>query len=98
MDQKITIDWDRIVEALSDPVVGGTVAGLAALYTLGFCALFGRAGFHWSLGLLMLVPAVNVPLFAVLAFLPWPKGRELRKLRKLETGVARVKERYQRAA
>ncbi len=74
-------------------------AGLTALvFTLACCRIFSRAGFHGALGLLMFVPGVNVVMFFVLAFAPWPAGRELRRLRKLERGVHRADDRYSRAA
>lgn len=93
-----TITWSQFTEWLSDPLIGGIAGGLALLYVLGFCSAFARAGFHWSLGLLMSIPGVNVILFALLAFGPWPNGRELRSLRKLESEVSRAKSRHGHAA
>lgn len=98
MNEEPSITWSQFTNLMSDPVVGGVCAGVALFYTLGFCTVFGRAGFHWSLGLLMLIPGLNVILFGLLAFGPWPNGRELRSLRKLENEVSRAKSRHGHAA
>ncbi|MCA8980002.1 MAG: hypothetical protein H6831_02570 [Planctomycetes bacterium] len=98
MNQDATITWSQITEQLSDPVVGGVCGGLALLYLLGFTSIFARAGFHWSLGLLMLIPGLNAILFGLLAFGPWPNGRELKSLRRLESEVSRAKNRFGNAA
>ena len=46
--------------------------GLHVLYVVAFCKIFGKAGYNWALGLLMLIPIVSffVPLY--LAFAKWP--------------------------
>jgi len=93
-----TITWSQFTEWLSDPVVGGIVGGLALVYVLGFCSIFARAGFHWALGTLMLIPGVNVILFLLVAFGSWPNSRELKSLRKLETAVTEAEARHRRAA
>jgi len=71
------------------PVIWGILAGLAALAVLVlvvikiviFCKIFAKAGYCWALGLLMLVPIVNVVMLFVLAFAQWPVERELQQLR-----------------
>jgi len=93
-----SITWPQVTEWLSDPVVGGVVAGLALIYVAGFCSIFTRAGFHWALGTLMLIPGVNLILFLLVAFGAWPNGRELRSLRKLESAVTEAETRHRRAA
>lgn len=98
MNESTSISWSQFTEWLSDPVIGGIVGGLALVYMLGFCSIFARAGFHWALGTLMLIPGVNVILFLLVSFGSWPNSRELRSLRKLETAVTEAENRHRRAA
>ena len=42
------------------------------LYVIAFCKIFGKAGYHWALGLLMLVPIANLVMPLYLAFGQWP--------------------------
>jgi hypothetical protein len=46
-----------------------------------FCKIFSKAGYHWALGLLMLVPIANIIMPFVLAFGDGPVHKELRLLR-----------------
>jgi len=46
-----------------------------------FCKIFSKAGYCWALGLLMLVPIVNIIMHFVLAFGDWPIQKELRLLK-----------------
>ncbi|MHC4148793.1 MAG: hypothetical protein ACYSR5_04840 [Planctomycetota bacterium] len=46
-----------------------------------FCSIFAKAGYHWALGLLMLVPIACIIMPFILAFGRWPIQRELRQLR-----------------
>jgi hypothetical protein len=46
-----------------------------------FCRIFSKAGYHWALGLLMLVPIACIIMPFVLAFGQWPIYRELQQLR-----------------
>ncbi len=43
-----------------------------------WCRIFHKAGFPWPLGLLMLIPLVNVVMIVVLAFCKWPVQKELK--------------------
>ena len=71
------------------PIILMVVIGLAIfmglvislIQVLVFCKLFGKAGYHWALGLLILVPLANIILPFFLAFADWPVRRELRVLR-----------------
>jgi len=45
------------------------------------CRIFSKAGFSWAMGLLMLVPLVNMFVPFILAFSDWPVQRELRTLK-----------------
>ena len=53
----------------------------AAIAALIWCKLFSKAGFHWALGLLLLVPIANIVVPFFLAFGDWPIQKELRQLR-----------------
>jgi hypothetical protein len=65
------------------------VGGLAVLLSLGvivltilvYCKIFAKAGFPWALGLLQLLPVVNLVMLIYLAFAEWPVQRELRQLK-----------------
>ena len=46
-----------------------------------FCKIFSKAGYHWALGLLMLVPIACIIMPFVLAFGRWPIYKELEQLR-----------------
>ena len=44
--------------------------------------IFSKAGFHWALGLLMMLPIANLIMLLILAFSTWPIQRELEVLRR----------------
>jgi len=46
------------------------------------CKIFSKAGYHWALGLLMLVPIACIIMPFVLAFGRWPTLAELDRLRR----------------
>ena len=46
-----------------------------------YCKIAAKMGYSWALGLLTIVPIVNLVLFIYLAFADWPIHRELRQLR-----------------
>lgn len=48
---------------------------------LVFCKIFSKAGYSWALGLLMLLPFVDVIMVLFLAFADWPVCREIRSLK-----------------
>ncbi len=65
--------------------------GLLVLASIGvtiliYCRIFTKAGFPWALGLLQLVPVLNLVMRIYLAFADWPVQRELRQL-KQHTGA-----------
>ena len=47
------------------------------------CMICHKAGYPWTLGLLVLVPIANIVLVFVLAFADWPVRRELRQLKQM---------------
>ena len=46
-----------------------------------YCKIFSKAGYHWAMGLIALVPLGNLILLLILAFGQWPIHRELEALR-----------------
>ena len=46
-----------------------------------YCKIFSKAGYCWALGLLTLVPIVNVIMLCILGIGDWPVLRELRRLK-----------------
>ncbi len=47
-----------------------------------FCRIFSKAGFHWALGFLTLIPSVGVLVaLLILAFGQWPVHQELKSLK-----------------
>jgi hypothetical protein len=42
--------------------------------------IFAKAGYHWAMGLLMIVPIANIIMPFVLAFGKWPIQKELEQL------------------
>ena len=53
-----------------------------------FCKIFYKAGYSWALGLLILVPVVNIIMYFVLAFADWPVEKEIRLLKKQQVKPA----------
>lgn len=44
-------------------------------YVWPACRICSKAGFPWPLGLLALIPGINLVLLCVLAFVEWPIHR-----------------------
>lgn len=86
--------WKDVYAWAAEPPHAIALGAVAALWALAWWVIFARAGFIGALGLLMLVPGLNLLLFLLLAFGGWPATRELRSLRRLETAVARAEDRY----
>lgn len=52
------------------------------LSILIFCKIFSKAGYHWAMGLLVLIPVFGqIIVLLVLAFGQWPIHRELQALK-----------------
>ncbi|RJQ50819.1 MAG: hypothetical protein C4521_13595 [Actinobacteria bacterium] len=60
------------------------VVGTAILVVV-FWQLYKKAGYEGGLGLMMLVPFVNVAAMLFLAFSEWPVLKELREAREADT-------------
>jgi len=56
-------------------------AAILIIKAVIFCRIFSKAGYHWALGLLMLVPIACIIMPFVLAFGQWPIYKELQQLR-----------------
>ncbi len=52
-----------------------------------YCKVFSKAGYCWALGLLMLVPIVNIIMPFIFAFADWPIQKELRALKQQRPGM-----------
>lgn len=75
-------------------IVGPGIAVMIVLFILGIitavitikaiisCMIFAKAGYHWALGLLMVVPIAHIIMPFVLAFGKWPIRKELEQLRR----------------
>jgi hypothetical protein len=48
---------------------------------VAYCKITAKAGYHWALGILMIVPFGNIILPLFLAFADWPIQKEVRQLR-----------------
>ena len=59
-----------------------------AIKLLIICKIFSKAGYSWALGLLMLIPIINIIMAFFLAFADWPVQRELRRLKQQQTEQA----------
>lgn len=58
------------------------------LYVVAFCKIFGKAGYNWALGLLMLVPLANIIMPLYLGFAKWPieKAKQPESKSKTQSG------------
>jgi len=61
---------------------------VVAIKVLIFCKIFSKAGYSWALGLLMLVPIVNIIMAFFLAFADWPIQKQLRQLKEQQSNTA----------
>ena len=59
-----------------------TWLAMVVLTAVVFCKIFSKAGYHWALGLIMLIPIGNLIMLCVLAFGQWPIHRELEALKR----------------
>jgi uncharacterized membrane protein YhaH (DUF805 family) len=62
-------------------VIAFIVLVILAIKLLICCKIFSNAGYSWALGLLILIPIVNIIMAFYLAFADWPVNKELRLLR-----------------
>ena len=76
-------------------VVAFIAVAINLIWILIFGKIFAKAGYHWALGLLMLVPVVNMFMPFFLAFADWPVRQELRALRQ-RAGAVPGQEAYRR--
>ena len=57
------------------------ILAVLAITVLVYCKIFSKAGYHWAMGLIALIPVGNLILLLILAFGRWPIHRELEALR-----------------
>ena len=67
-------------------IIGALIAAFIVLIVIAIklliiCKIFSKAGYSWALGLLMIIPLVNIIMAFFLAFADWPVQRELRRLK-----------------
>ena len=62
-------------------LIAFVVMVIIAIKLLIICKIFSKAGYSWALGLLMLIPILNIIMAFFLAFADWPVQRELRRLK-----------------
>ena len=60
---------------------------ILAIKLLICCKIFAKAGYGWALGLLMLIPIVNIIMAFYLAFADWPIHKELRSLKQKQNNI-----------
>jgi len=60
---------------------------ILAIKLLICCKIFAKAGYSWALGLLMLIPIVNIIMAFFLAFADWPIHKELRSLKQKQNNI-----------
>ena len=83
----------EVPELLTTQTGAAVVAAALLTWILIWWRIFRRAGFHGAMGLLMLVPAVNLILLFVLAFGPWPVEKELKSLRRVQRAARKAEDR-----
>jgi hypothetical protein len=83
------MDSSSIIHSEAMPIIVSLLVALGVLVGLIltiaiiwiYCKIFAKAGYCWALGLLMLVPVVNIIMLCVLAMGDWPVLNELRRLK-----------------
>jgi uncharacterized membrane protein YhaH (DUF805 family) len=66
-------------------LVAFVVLVAVAIKLLICCKIFSKAGYSWALGLLMLIPIVNIIMAFFIAFADWPVQKELRRLKQQQS-------------
>ena len=84
-----TIVVEQVAHAnIAIMILIGAIALFVALIYIVFmliiyCRIFSKAGYSWAMGLLMLVPIVNLIMLILLAFSDWPIYKEFRRDKEL---------------
>jgi hypothetical protein len=68
-------------------LVAFVVLIIIAIKLLIICKIFSKAGYSWALGLLMLIPILNIIMAFFIAFADWPVQRELRRLKQQQQQI-----------
>ena len=56
------------------------IVGFMALFAVIWWRIFANAGYSGAMGLLMLIPVVNLAMLLILAFGEWPVHRKIRAM------------------
>jgi uncharacterized membrane protein YhaH (DUF805 family) len=78
---------DPIVAIALAFVIAFIVMVILAMKLLICCKIFSNAGYSWALGLLFLIPIVNIIMLFYLAFADWPVNKELRELKQKQNAA-----------
>jgi hypothetical protein len=82
------IDQIRPIVDLLDKQTWVAIGGGAlGLFVLLWCRIFSKAGYSFFMGLLMLVPVVNIFVFCMLGLGRWPIEREAGSFREMQRSV-----------
>lgn len=87
MDESLPVDSAFFAANMVALAIGGVSL---LVFALVWCRIFKKAGHNAAMGLLMLVPAVNLVMMLVLAFSTWPVEREVKTLRGIKDAVRRA--------
>ena len=80
--------WNQCLQSPFAFVIAFIVLVIVAVKLLICCKIFSNAGYSWALGLLMLIPIVNIIMAFFLAFADWPVHKELRSLKQKQNNIA----------
>lgn len=61
--------------------IGFLILTATIIKALIWCKIFSKAGYSWVLGLLTLLPIIDIIMYFFVAFADWPVRRELRQLK-----------------
>jgi uncharacterized membrane protein len=74
-------DFEPVFVVLLIAFISFMVLTISLIKVLIWCKIFSKAGYSWALGLLTLLPIVDIIMYFFLAFSNWPVRRELQQLK-----------------
>ena len=81
MQPQVSTEFSSIFVFLFAAFVIFVAAVFTIILLVAYCKISVKMGYHWALGLLMIVPFGNIILPLYLAFADWPIHRDLHQLR-----------------
>jgi len=78
---------EKLGTSLQDPTVQIVAVLCVLIYALTWCRIYAKTGQHAALGLLMLIPGVNLVMQLTLAFGRWPLERAAKELGQVRKAV-----------